>query len=148
MFHIGSYVGQFHVGLFQTCFDYRCIGNQYGDENNLNSSPPILARRLFNAGPLAIVGIFLQLNTCYLCFLTAFIYIPPKPWLTCYLTPLLIFIAFIFQLSTLGEASYGIYLNGQSSVVFETALVFQIIALGLAISAADRIHRLSKIEYV
>ena len=116
--------------------------------NSITSSPPILGKRLFNAGPLAIVGVFLQLNICYLCFLTAFIYLPPKPWLTCYLTPLLILIAFIFQFSTIAEASYGIYLNGRSSVVFETALVFQIFAFGLTVSAADRIHRLSQIEYV
>jgi hypothetical protein len=97
---------------------------------------------------LAIVGSFIQLIGCFLCFFTAFIYIPPKPSLTCYITPLVIFLAFLFQLGTIAEASRGIYLNGQSSVVFQTALVLQISVIILSIMAADRIHKITSIQYV
>ncbi len=53
------------------------------------------------------------------------------------MTPLLIFIAFIFQLSRIAEASYSIHLNGRSSIVFGTALVLQVIVIILTILAAD-----------
>ena len=97
---------------------------------------------------MAIVSVGIQLIVCLLCFLTAFIYLPAKPSMICYVTPLLIFIAFIFQFSAIGEASYGIHLNGKSSIVFETALVLEVIVIGLTSLAADRIHHLNRILYV
>lgn len=145
---IGSTVGLYSVGLFQTCANSQCIQNQYGDINYETNSPPIFFKRFYNAAPLSIVGVFIQLIVCFLCFLTAFIYLPPRPSLTCYIAPLLIFIAFIFQLSTIAEASYGIHLNGRSSVLFETALVLQIITLILTTIAAERIHKINNVQYV
>ncbi len=97
----------------------------------------IYYKRFFTAAPLAIVGVFIQLIVCFLCFLTAFIYLPPKLSITCYMTPLLIFIAFIFQLNTIAEASYSIHLNGRSSIVFGTKLVLQVIVIILNTLAAD-----------
>jgi hypothetical protein len=100
---------------------------------------------LYNAAPLAIVGAVLQLIVCILCFLTAFIYLPPNPSITCYICPFLIFIAFIFQLSTIAQASYGIYLNGSSSIVFETALVLEVVVIIFALLAADRVNQINNI---
>ncbi len=122
--------------------------NLYGNISSEENSPPIFAKRFYNSAPLAIVGAFIQLIVCFLCFLTAFISLPPKSSLTCYITPLLIFIAFIFQFSTLAEASYGIHLNGRSSIVFETALVLQVIVIILTLLAAGRIHYINNIQYV
>jgi len=122
--------------------------NQYGDINYETNSPPIFSKRFYNAAPLSIVGVLLQLIVCFLCFLTAFIYLPPKPSLTCYITPFIIFIAFILQFSTLAEASYGIHLNGRSSILFETALVLEVIVVILTVLAGDRIHHIDNVQYV
>jgi len=122
--------------------------NQYVDINNETNSPPIFSKRFYNAAPLAIVGVFIELIVCVLCFLTAFIYLPPKPSITCYIIPLLIFIAFIFQFSTICEASYGIHLNGQNSIIFEASLVLEIIILIFTLIGADRIHETTNIQYV
>jgi hypothetical protein len=116
--------------------------------NDEINSPPIYSKRLYNAAPLAVVGVLIQLIVCFLCFFTAFIYLPPKPSLTCYITPLILFLAFLFQLGTIGEASRGIYLNGQSSSVFEATLVLQLIGIVLAMIAADQIRKITAIEYV
>jgi amino acid transporter len=145
---IGSTLGLYSIGLFQTCSNSQCIKNQYGNINSESSSPPKFSTRLFNAGPLSIVGVFIQLIVCVLCFLTAFIYLPPKPSVTCYLTPFIIIVAFLFQFLTITEASYGIHLNGRSSSVFEAALFLQVIIIILTIIAADRIHEICDIQYV
>jgi hypothetical protein len=145
---IGSIVDIYDIGLFQTCIDSICMKNQYGDINNDTNFPPVYSKRLSNAGPLALVGVIIQLVVGVLCFLTAFIYLPPKPSITCYITPLIIFIAFLFQLSTIGEAANGIYLNGRSSSVFEATLVLQLIVIVLTILAADRIQTQINDEYV
>ncbi|CAF3484113.1 unnamed protein product [Rotaria sp. Silwood1] len=143
-----SIIGPYSIGLFQTCAGSQCIKNQYENINNETKSPPIFLKRFFNAAPLAIVGVFIQLVACFFCLFTAFIYIPPKPSITCYITPLLIFIAFLFQLTTIVEASHGIHLNGRSSIVFEAALVLQVIAITLTIMAADRIRKITNVQCV
>ena len=144
----GSQYGQFNIGLFQTCFTGQCILNRYGDTTDEVNLPPTFSKRLYNAAPLSIVGVFLQIVGCSLCFLTAFIYLPPKPSLMCYLAPFIMFFAFLLQFSTLAEASYGIHLNGRSSVVFETALVLEVIVIILIVVAADRIHEIGDVQYV
>jgi hypothetical protein len=116
--------------------------------NDEISLPPIFSKRFYNAAPLSIVGVFLQLVGCCLCFLTAFIYLPPKPSLMCYIAPFIMFFAFLLQISTLAEASYGIHLNGRSSILFETALVFEVIVIILTVVAADRIHEIGDVQYV
>ncbi|CAF0920103.1 unnamed protein product [Rotaria sordida] len=143
-----SIIGPYSVGLFQTCTSSQCIRNQYETINNETNSPPTFFKQFFNAGPLAIVGVFIQLVACFFCVLTAFIYLPPKPSITCYITPLLIFIAFLFQFTTIVEASHGIHLNGQSSFVFEVALVLQVITIILTVMAADRIHKITNVQCV
>ncbi|CAF2546821.1 unnamed protein product [Rotaria sp. Silwood2] len=143
-----SIIGSYGVGLFQTCGTSQCIKNQYESINNETYSPPIFVKRFFNAAPLAIVGVFIQLVACFFCLFTAFISLPSKSSITCYITPLLIFIAFLFQLSTIVEASHGIHLNGRSSMVFEAALVLQVVAIVLAIMAADRIHIITNVQCV
>ena len=145
---IGSVVGSYNIGLFQTCVSSQCVQNQYTSTNYGSITPPVYVKRFFNSAPLAIVGVIIQLIVCILCFLTAFIYLPPKPSMTCFIAPILIFIAFLFQLSTLAEASYAIYLNGRSATVFETALVFQVIVILLTTVAADRIYRIKNALYV
>lgn len=146
---IGSTVGIYSVGLFQTCNDSQCMKNQYNDINYESNSPPIFSKRFYNAAPLSIIGVFIQLIVCVLCFLTAFIYfLPPKPSITCYIIPLLIFLAFIFQLSTICEASYGIHLNGKSSIIFEAALVLEVVIIILTLIGADRIHEIVDVQYV
>ncbi|CAF3567161.1 unnamed protein product [Rotaria sordida] len=132
----------------KTCTSSQCIRNQYETINNVTNSPPTFFKQFFNAGPLAIVGVFIQLVACFFCVLTAFIYLPPKPSITCYITPLLIFIAFLFQFTTIVEASHGIHLNGQSSFVFEVALVLQVITIILTVMAADRIHKITNVQCV
>ncbi len=61
---------------------------------------------------------------------------------------MIIFIAFLLQVSTLAEASYGIYLNGRSSILFETALVLEVIVIILTVLAADGIHHIENVQYV
>ncbi len=141
-------MGQYNIGLFQTCFNSQCAQNRYADMNDEISLPPIFSKRFYNAAPLSIVGVFLQLVGCCLCFLTAFIYLPPKPSLMCYIAPFIMFFAFLLQISTLAEASYGIHLNGRSSILFETALVFEVIVIILTVVAADRIHEIGDVQYV
>ncbi|CAF0767315.1 unnamed protein product [Adineta steineri] len=143
-----SVVGLYSIGLFQTCSTSGCIKNQYGIRNYEANSPPIFIKRFYNAIPLSIVSVIIQLITCFFCFLTAFIYLPAKPSITCYITPFLIFIAFLFQFFTLTEASYGIHLNGRSSSLFEAALILQLIVIILTIIAADRIHNRCNFQYV
>ena len=137
------------VGLFQTCSFSNCRQNQYGGETGVsNNGTLILSNRFYNAGPLAIVGVFLQMIIGVLCFLTAFVFLPPKPSLTCYLVPVLIFIAFLFQFFTLTEGSNGIYLNGRSARVFDATVVLLVVQMFLSLLAADRIHHLTKVQYV
>lgn len=143
-----SLVGSFNIGLFQTCLPSQCVQNQYTGANSGSNSPAVYAKRFYNAAPLAIVGVFIQLIVCFLCFLTAFIYLPPKPSLTGFICPILMFIAFIFQLSALAEAAYGINLNGRSSSVFEAVLVLQVIVILLTTIAADRIYVIKNNLYV
>ena len=140
--------GAYNIGLFQTCIPSQCVQNQYTSVSNGNNAPPVYAKRFYNAAPLAIVGIFIQLTVCFLCILTAFIYLPPKPALTCFIAPILMFIGFIFQISALAEAAYGINLNGRSSSVFEAALVLQVIVILLAGIAVDRIYVVKNSLYV
>ncbi|CAF1063499.1 unnamed protein product [Adineta ricciae] len=143
-----SKLGLYSIGLFQTCLNSQCTKNQYETSNSEMNSPPIFSGRLYNAAPLAIVAVFIQLIVCFLCFLTAFIYLPPKPSIMCYITPLLIFLAFIFQFVTITEASYGIHLNGPSSSIFESALVIQVVILVMTFYCADDIRQNCSVQYV
>ncbi|CAF3337793.1 unnamed protein product [Rotaria socialis] len=141
-----SIIGTFSIGLFQTCTISQCMKNRYENINNETEPPIIFSKRFYNVAPLSVVGVFIQLVVCFLFFFTAFRYLPLKPSITCYITPLLIFIAFLFQLSTLTEASRGIYLNGRSSVVFEVTLVLQVIAIVISIMVADQVKKTAGIE--
>ncbi|UJR29950.1 hypothetical protein I4U23_017497 [Adineta vaga] len=143
-----STLGLYTIGLFQTCSNSHCTKNLYAEINSEANSPPIFSKRFYNAAPLAIVGVLLQLIICFLCFLTAFMYLPPKPSITCYITPLLTFIAFLFQFLTIIEASYGIHLNSRSSSIFEITLVIQLMIIMLTFHAADRIRQTSNVQYV
>lgn len=148
-FRLGSMIDPYRIGLFQTCSDGQCRKNQYGDEfNSSNSTNPIFSQRYFNAGPLSIISILVQIVGCFHCFVSSCQHLPCRWSITSYISPFLILIAFIFQFSTLIEASYGILLNGQSSRIFQGATVLLVATLTLTSIGADRIYHLASIEYV
>ncbi|CAF1191332.1 unnamed protein product [Didymodactylos carnosus] len=67
----------------------------------------------------------------------------PGSSLTCWILPGVQFVISLFMLATIAEASHGINLNGDSSIIYESAFVLTISSTLLALMAADRIYRLS-----
>ncbi|CAF0751666.1 unnamed protein product [Didymodactylos carnosus] len=141
------------IGLFHTCNitiskTAKCEKNIYANSNQYSNDPVngvyqlTYNKRFRGSGGLAIVAVIFQIASIILSIYASIIFLP-NPSVTCWILPIIQFVVSLFMLATLSEASYGINMNGQSSSIYEAALVSTMASTIVASIAADRINKLS-----